>query len=194
MILWMSGVGFLSAFALGPAGFNVVRDLLSKKTWPWGAILGFLLGDLLYIGLALGLVQSPLLHSFWLKNILTLLTVFCLIFYSTKVLFFTKEVSGDEQNNEIQQGFIKSLLLTLANFHLVFIYAGLFLTLQQSSIPGTLTFGVLIYASSFVASFLFLLLGLSGFRVYLKTALRKAEVVAACGFLSFSLYLLLEFL
>ena len=63
MIIWMSGVGFLSAFALGPASFNIIRNLITKKNWPWPSILGFLLGDLFYIGLALWALQSPVLAS-----------------------------------------------------------------------------------------------------------------------------------
>lgn len=191
MTLSMMGIGFLSAFALGPAGFNIIRSLLTKKRWPWPAILGFLAGDLIYILLSVLLIKSPLLHHSWLEKTLTMLTVLALLFYAVKVLFLTDKEPLHGSVTGSSQGFRQSLLLTLSNFHLVFIYAGIFLSLTDQASLG---FGIFVYVVSFVAGFMGLLLGLRGFEFYLKNILRKIEIFAACGFLSFSIYLILGIL
>lgn len=189
MILWMTSVGCLSAFALGPASFSIIRSLLNRRQWPWASIAGFLVGDVIYIALAVALLHSPWLNLPWLKTGLTALTAAALSLYSVKVLW-TRPGLAEEQ--AASQGFLRSLMLTLSNFHLVLIYAGLFINLTNSQSP--LWLGVLVYLSAFVASFLGLLWGLRRLQGPLKTFLRKIEVVAACGFLGFSLYLSLEIL
>lgn len=189
MILWMTSVGCLSAFALGPASFSIIRTLLSRRQWPWASIAGFLVGDLVYIALAVALLQSPWLSLPWLKTALTSLTVIALSLYSVKVLWSRP---AEEAPQVTSQGFLRSLLLTLSNFHLVLIYAGLFVNLTTSQNP--LWLGVLVYLSAFIASFLGLLWGLRRLQGPLRSFLRKIEVVAACGFLGFSLYLSLEIL
>lgn len=184
MIPWMIGVGFLSAFALGPASFSIIRSLISRREWPWGSIAGFLLGDVFYILMALLLLQSPLFHEAWLKNILTGLTAVTLLLYSAKV-FLSK---SNPQNLEFpDQGFTKSLLLTLSNFHLVFIYAGLFVHLTAQK--NILLIGVSAYLGAFALSFLALLWTLQRLHGPLKFFLRKIEILAACGFLGFSIYI-----
>lgn len=190
MILWMITVGFLSAFALGPASFSIIRSLVSRRQWPWSSIAGFLVGDLTYIVLAMALLQSPLFHEVWLKNLLTALTAGVLLLYSVKVLLS----KPNPQSLEVPaQGFSKSLLLTLSNFHLVLIYAGLFVQLTGQK-TAALWMGVGVYILTFILSFLGLLWGLKQLHGPLKKFLRKIEIVAACGFLGFSIYLSLEIL
>lgn len=191
MIPWMITVGFLSAFALGPASFSIIRSLVSRRQWPWSSIAGFLVGDLIYIVLAMALLQSPLLHEIWLKNLLTALTAGVLLLYSVKVL--TSKTNPQQSLEVPAQGFSKSLLLTLSNFHLVLIYAGLFVQLAGQK-TAALWMGVGVYVLTFVFSFLGLLWGLKQLHGPLKKLLRKIEIVAACGFLGFSIYLSLEIL
>lgn len=187
MILWMISVGFLSAFALGPASFSIIRSLVSRRTWPWSSIAGFLLGDLIYIVLALVLLQSPWLHQEWLKTLLTGLTALVLSAYSLKVL-----TSKEPATLEIpHMGFKKSLALTLSNFHLVLIYAGLFVHLRDAK---SLWLGAGVYLGTFTLSFLALLWGLKRLQGPIKKFLRKIEIVAACGFFCFSVYLSMEIL
>lgn len=191
MILGLMGVGFLSAFAVGPASFNIIRTLIAKRTWPWSSIGGFLLGDLIYILLALLLIQSPLLQELWLKSLLTILTVICLVLYSGKVLLTTKP--AENEATVLIQGFRKNLLLTLSNFHLLFIYAGLFVGFSGDT-SDPLWMGVLVYILTFLLSFFIMLFALLFFQKSLKTTLRKIEVLAAFGFITFSVYLSLGML
>lgn len=188
MILWMLSVGFLSAFALGPASFSIIRSLVSRRTWPWSSIAGFLLGDLTYIALAMALLQSPLFHQDWLKTVLTALTAVVLSAYSLKVLLSKEQPASLEIPH---LGFTKSLALTLSNFHLVLIYAGLFVQLRDAK---SLWLGVTAYLLAFVFSFLALLWGLKRLHGPIKKFLRKIEIVAACGFFCFSIYLSMEIL
>ncbi|AFY01647.1 hypothetical protein [Bdellovibrio bacteriovorus] len=183
MILWMISVGFLSAFALGPASFSIIRSLVSRRTWPWSSIAGFLLGDVTYILLAMALLKSPLFHQEWLKITLTGMTALVLSAYSLKVLLSKEQPATIEIPH---QGFTKSLALTLSNFHLVLIYAGLFVHLRDAK---SLWLGVLVYLLTFVVSFLALLWGLKRLHGPIKQFLRKIEIVAACGFFCFSIYL-----
>ncbi len=193
MIFWLIFVGFLSAFALGPASFNIIRSLITQKTWPWASIAGFLLGDLIYIGLAIALLRSPLLQEPWLKTLLTVLTVFCLVIYSGKILL-PKRASSDLVKEPLSNpSFKQSLLLTLTNFHLVFIYAGLFANLSITA-NSLLYWGVIAYFTAFILTFLGMLYGLQIFQKSLRNLLRRFEVIAACGFLTFSLYISLEIL
>lgn len=193
MIFWLIFVGFLSAFALGPASFNIIRSLITQKTWPWASIAGFLLGDLIYIGLAIALLRSPLLQEPWLKTLLTVLTVFCLVIYSGKILL-PKRASSDLVKEPLSNpSFKQSLLLTLTNFHLVFIYAGLFANLSITA-NSLLYWGVIAYFTAFILTFLGMLYGLQIFQESLRNLLRRLEVIAACGFLTFSLYISLEIL
>lgn len=193
MIFWLIFVGFLSAFALGPASFNIIRSLITQKTWPWASIAGFLLGDLIYIGLAIALLRSPLLQEPWLKTLLTVLTVFCLVIYSGKILL-PKRASSDLVKEPLSNPSLKqSLLLTLTNFHLVFIYAGLFANLSITA-NSLLYWGVIAYFTAFILTFLGMLYGLQIFQESLRNLLRRLEVIAACGFLTFSLYISLEIL
>ncbi|WII71017.1 hypothetical protein QJS83_11145 [Bdellovibrio sp. 22V] len=186
MILWFSGLGFISAFALGPATFNIIRNLIARKAWPWRSIAGFLLGDLIYIAAAVLLLRTSLWQIVWLKALLTSLTVLCLLLYSLKVLFPGKE--QQEQPSTVgAPSFRRSFFLTLGNFHLVFIYAGLFVNLTENNL--TMFAGVLAYLSAFIVSFFALLWVLRVFHGSLQQILRKIEVVAACGFLTFSIYL-----
>lgn len=194
MILWMIFVAFLSAFAVGPASFSIIRSLVSTKRWPWSSIAGFLLGDVIYIGLAIKFLQSPLFHNEWFKNILTGMTALFLLLYSMQVVVKRSEI----KNLEIPApGFVKSLLLTLSNFHLLLIYAGFFVHFTDPS-PTALWLGVsiyvVIYVVTFVVSFIALLGGLLLFQTSLKTLLRKIEIMTACCFLSFSIYLFMEIL
>ncbi|WP_413944753.1 LysE family transporter [Bdellovibrio sp. HCB-162] len=195
MILWLMLVGFLSAFALGPASFNIIRSLINKRTWPWDSIAGFLLGDIFYITLALLLLQSPLLQLTWLKTLLTGLTVASLVLYSGKILFPSLKDKDQEvkPSQQQQQGFKSSLLLTLSNFHLVFIYAGLFVNISHSR-HFSLFAGVMAYFMAFLVTFFALLWALRSLQSSLKNVLRRIEMVAAFGFLTFSVYLSLEIL
>lgn len=193
MIPWLVFVGFLSAFALGPASFNIIRSLISKRSWPWSSIAGFLLGDLLYITLTLLLLQSPVLQHPGLKIFLTGLTVACLVLYSGKILFPSLKDKDQEVVPLQNQGFKNSFLLTISNFHLVLIYAGLFVNLNHEN-PVSLLLGVFVYFAAFLVTFLALLWGLRFLQDSLKKALRKIEVIAAFGFLTFSVYLSLEIL
>ncbi|WP_413584426.1 hypothetical protein [Bdellovibrio sp. HCB274] len=188
MILWMTSVGFISAFALGPASFSIIRSLVSLRTWPWSSIAGFLLGDLTYIVLAIFLLQSQILNQLWLRNILTGLTAVMLLGYSLYVLLSSKP---REEKAPSQLGFGKCLTLTLSNFHLVLIYAGLFVHLNESN---SLWLGAAIYSIAFIAGFLTLLWGLKHLHGPLKKFLRNIEIVAACGFFCFSIYLSMEIL
>ncbi|WP_413574782.1 LysE family transporter [Bdellovibrio sp. HCB290] len=188
MILWMSSLGFISAFAVGPASFSIIRSLVCLRTWPWSSIAGFLLGDLIYIALAILLLQSPLLHHPWLRNILTGLTAVVLLVYSLHVLLSRKPAQDMEAT---QLGFGKSLTLTLSNFHLVLIYAGLFVHLNKTN---SLWLGASIYSLAFIAGFLTLLWGLKQLHGSIRKFLRNIELVAACGFFCFSIYLSMELL
>ncbi len=187
MILWMTSIGCLSAFALGPASFSIIRSLLNRRDWPWASIAGFLVGDIIYISLAVVFLSSPWLQHSGLRFALTMLTAGILSLYSVKVLLSRPT---PQLAHKTSQGFIRSLLLTLSNCHLVLIYVGLFMNLTSSQSP--LWLGVLVYLSAFVASFLGLLWVLRHFQGALKTFLRKIEIITACGFLVFSLYLSLE--
>ncbi|WP_413580616.1 hypothetical protein [Bdellovibrio sp. HCB288] len=188
MILAMFVTGILSAFALGPASFSIIRSLVSRRSWPWSSIAGFLLGDLIYILFATALLRSPLLHLQWFKNLLTVLTALALLIFSVHVIF-SKSPTSSIQIPDL--GFRMSLALTLSNFHLVFIYAGLF---SHALETNTLLLGVSIYALTFVASFMALLWSLKRLHGPIKKILRKIEVVAACGFFCFSVYLSMEIL
>ncbi|MBV2168066.1 MAG: LysE family transporter [Bdellovibrio sp.] len=193
MILGLLLVGGLSAFALGPASFNIIRTLISKRTWPWASIAGFLAGDLVYIGLALILLQSALLQMPWLRISLTSLTVLCLMIYSIRILLPKQKLPETFLESFSSPSFKKSFLLTLANFHLVFIYAGLFANLGADGKIAIYS-GALAYFIGFLLGFFSLLYGLHFFQSSLRTLLRKMEVVAAFGFLTFSIYLSLEIL
>ncbi|MEN0057420.1 MAG: LysE family transporter [Bdellovibrio sp.] len=194
MILGLMLVGFLSAFALGPASFNIIRSVLKKRTWPWNSILGFLLGDCFYIVVALLLLQSPLLQQENVKITLTLLTAGILGLYSCKMLLLSPEVTHSQmsQNSE-PASFWSSFFLTLGNVHLVLIYAGLFAHWGQQDM-SFLLWGVGAYLLTFVISFFGLLALLRFFQTSLKSFLRHIEILAACGFLTFSVYLSLEIL
>lgn len=190
MMSGMLGAGFISAFALGPASFNIIRDLLREETWPWSAILGFLSADLLYITLAAALLTSPHLHSSGLVTSLTLLTVGALWLYSFKV-FLTASPAGETATlGRPRSGFFQSLFLTLSNFHLILLYTGLFLNLSSQKADAHLTLGIICYVLGFIGGFLGLLSALKAFGNYLKNILRKVEIFAACGFLGLSIYLL----
>ncbi|WP_413567989.1 LysE family transporter [Bdellovibrio sp. HCB117] len=195
MILGLILLGFLSAFALGPASFNIIRSLVRDRTWPWRSIAGFLCGDVMYIVLALVLLKSPVLREEWLKAVLTILTVLCLVFYSVKVLFSKDTLNSSSFNEDflMRPSFKKSFLLTMANFHLVFIYAGLFANIANEK-GLTLWMGALAYLVAFFVSFILLLFTIQQFKIQLQGFLRKIEVVAACGFLTFSAYLSLGIL
>ncbi|WP_373997508.1 LysE family transporter [Bdellovibrio bacteriovorus] len=195
MILWLMIIGFLSAFALGPASFNIIRSLVRDRSWPWKSIAGFLLGDIVYIALALMLLKSPLLQEAWLKALLTVLTVLCLVLYSVKILFLQKNTDSSFLKEEllIRPSFKKSFLLTMANFHLVFIYASLFANVANEN-GLTLWMGAITYLAAFLVSFILLLFTIRQFKNHLQGFLRKIEVVAACGFLTFSAYLSLGIL
>lgn len=190
MMIGMFGAGFISAFALGPASFNIIRNLLREKSWPWSAILGFFSADLVYILVAAALLYSPYLHSSSLTAGLTLLTVGMLWLYSLKVFLAANPVSETSAIPQARHGFRQSLLLTLSNFHLILLYTGLFLNLSSQESESQLALGIGCYFFGFVGGFLGLLSALKAFANYLKTALRKVELFAACGFLGFSFYLL----
>ncbi|KHD88772.1 MAG: hypothetical protein OM95_06470 [Bdellovibrio sp. ArHS] len=187
MILWLISIGFISAFALGPASFNIIRSLVAERSWPWKSIAGFLVGDVIYIGLALALLQSPWLQQEWLRILLTILTVICLILYSAKILLSAK-ASTSLEGAIRPPSFRKSFLLTMGNFHLVFIYAGLFSNMAAAT-TSALLIGALSYTLAFLVSFVLLLFVISHFKSHLKQILRHLEVIAACGFLTFSAYL-----
>lgn len=183
-------MGLASSLAVGPASFSIIRNLINHRKWPWRSIAGFLLGDLIYIAVTILFLQTPLVHEAWLRRLLTAMTVAVLLFYSVRVLF----LSPKEQSIEVSpQSFTRSLMLTLANFHLLFIYAGLFMHLSELG-WAALWQGISLYLLSFIAGFLGLLWSLKKFHTYLKLILRKIEIIAACGFFGFSIYLSLEIL
>lgn len=191
MILWMIALGLLSALAIGPASFQIIRSLITGRTWPWNSILGFLCGDIIYIFFSVLLLRSPLLEITWVRNILTMITVLVLFTYAVKVLVFQK---ATDLSSPLQYfGFKKSLLLTLSNVHLVLIYTGLFLNITNEH-PLHFMWGILIYFLAFVVGFLALLVSLNRIKLSLAKILRPLEVIVACGFLTFSVYLYLEIL
>ncbi len=160
MILGLMGLGALSALAVGPASFNIIRILIAEKTWPWPSILGFLTGDFIYIFLAMALLRTPLLQEQWLKSTLTVLTVICLVVYSSRVLFTNSNNKAQSKNsseeNFLKQSFKESFILTLGNFHLLFIYAGIFISFSQSLMYLSMAVCSLIVAT-FLLSFFILL-------------------------------------
>lgn len=186
MILALLLIGFLSAFALGPSSFNIIRDLLSRKRWPWKAILGFLLADLVLISLSLVLLRSPWLQNSLSKTVLTLVTVLSLSFYALQILFKSPSLAL-EAEHESKNSFAKSFLLGLCNVHLVLIYAGLFINVAMD---GDIPFQpALIYFLSFLVSFLSMLWIVRTINAVLAPLLRHLELMAAFGFLLFSAYL-----
>ncbi|XGC79327.1 LysE family transporter [Bdellovibrio bacteriovorus] len=191
MILWIAFLGFISAFALGPATFNIIQNLIQKRTWPWKEILGFMLGDIIYLALAISLIHTPLLQESRIKSALTFLTISFLVFYSVKILLKKKETV--ESALAENYGFWRSLFITLCNFHLVFIYAGLFAPFASRS-GNELLWGAGSYLAAFFLSFLGLLWVLQMAQKHLERFLRKIEIIAAYGFLTFSFLLSLELL
>ncbi|UOF02020.1 LysE family transporter [Bdellovibrio reynosensis] len=191
MILWIAFLGFISAFALGPATFNIIQNLIQKKTWPWKEIFGFMVGDIIYLALALSLINTPLLLGSKIKSVLTLLTVAFLVFYSLKILL--KKKAKVETALAESHGFWRSLFITLCNFHLVFIYAGLFAPFASTS-GSELLLGAGSYLAAFFVSFISLLWVLQIAQKHLERFLRKIEIIAAYGFLTFSFILSLELL
>lgn len=189
MFVEIALIGALSAFALGPASFNIIRNLINSHRWPWKSIFGFLVADVIYMILALALLRTPWLQESAIRTTLTALTAGTLLMYSLKT-FFTKN-SRSLVNCSNSDSFLTSLTLTLSNFHLVLIYAGLFSNLKQSQ---NLAQSASVYLLFFVGAFLLLLWGLEQFRESLKTALRKIELTAAYGFLGFAAYLSIEIL
>ena len=185
MILSLIAIGLLSAFALGPASFSIIRQLLADKKWPWAEISGFLMGDIIYIAMSLLLLQSPIVQNSKLKVALTLLTSATLILFSMHLLWKRKRANPEASS---QKGFWGSLFLTLGNFHLVLIYTGLFASLLKGNTPQ-LVFGASLYALSFCGGFILLLNVLKIFQDALHKILRQLEVVVSFGFICFSFYL-----
>lgn len=190
MIAGIILVAILSSFAVGPASFNIIRNLISTERWPWSSIAGFLVGDLAYVGLAIVLLQSPLFRETWLKTFLTTLTAVVLFIYAVRIMTSKEKAVYLEVP---ASGFMKSLFLTLSNFHLILIYAGFFVHFDEPN-PGFLFIGVGIYVCAFITGFMLFLWGLQLFRSSLRRFLRKIEFFTACGFLSFSIYLFTEIL
>lgn len=180
----MAIIGALSAFALGPATFNIIRNLINSNRWPWKSIMGFLVADVIYMLLALALLQSPWLKVPFVRTILTALTAITLLLYSLKT--FCSNGPANHDDRQTSDRFLGSLSLTLANFHLVLIYAGLFSNLENNQ---DLWWSAGVYLLFFLGAFLFLLWGLEQYQNSLKNVLRKIELTAAYGFLSFSVYL-----
>lgn len=183
-------LGLLSAFAVGPASFSIIQSLIQSKTWPWKAIAGFLLGDIIYISLALSLLKTPLLDNQVIRIVLTLLTVVFLVTYAVRILFAKKQI---EETFSTTHGFWKSLIITLSNFHLIFLYAGIFAPFTHQS-AMKLALVVSAYLFAFIASFLTLLWTIQQLRNGLQTFLRKIQVIAAYGFITCSIFLSLELL
>lgn len=192
MISSLIFTGFLSAFAIGPASFNIIRNLITRKSWPWQSIAGFITGDLIYMSLALFSLKFSVVQAPLARIILTLLTITSLVIYSCRILIFQRSAPQLEALPDAGQSYKNSLLLTLSNFHLLLIYAGIFINLFPKSASPFL--GVAVYFCTFLLTFLGLLTGLQIFQNSLKQNLRKIEVVAAYGFLSFSFYLSMELL
>lgn len=192
MMLSLILVGLLSAFALGPASFSIIRKMLQEKTFPWAEISGFLTGDVIYIALSLVLLQSPLMQNSRLKVALTLLTSGTLLAFSLHMLWKRKQVTGRPKKSDVeassQNGFWGSLLLTLGNFHLVLIYTGLFAGLLHGNLLQVIG-GATLYTLSFAGGFLLLLIILKSFQATLQKLLRQIEVFVSVGFIFFSFYL-----
>ncbi len=184
MFVEIALIGALSALALGPASFNIIRSLIHNNRWPWNSILGFLIADVIYMVLALVLLRSPWLQEHAIRTVLTALTAGTLLIYSLKT--FVNKSPPTPLNHPKADSFFASLSLTLSNFHLVLIYAGLFSNLKQSQ---NLVQSASVYLGFFLGAFLLLLWGLEQYRESLKTALRKIELTAAYGFLGFAAYL-----
>lgn len=193
MMLSLILVGLLSAFALGPASFSIIRKMLQGKTLPWAEISGFLMGDVIYIAMSLVLLQSPLMQNSRLKVALTLLTSGTLLAFSLHMLWKRQNTatgrpkrSGVETSS--QNGFWGSLLLTLGNFHLVLIYTGLFAGLLHGNLLQVIG-GATLYTLSFAGGFILLLIILKNFQATLQKLLRQIEVFVSVGFIFFSFYL-----
>ena len=151
MILEIIAMGFLSAFALGPASFNIIRLLVTKKKFPWSAILGFLLADLIFILLALYLLRTSFFNEPLVRFVLTLFTAFALTTYALKILL--KPESPELPDFHLNPGFRQSFLLSLSNIQLLLIYAGLFSS-WSLSLPQIPYSGALFYFLSFYFCFL----------------------------------------
>ena len=186
MIVGLLLIGFLSAFALGPSSFNIIHSIVSKKTWPWTAIAGFLAADLTLLASSLVLLRSPLLQYPTSKTLLTLITVISLSAYAIQI-FLKKPSLALEAADNSKNTFAKSFLLGLCNVHLVLIYAGLFINMTtEGEIPYQ---SAILYFGSFLVSFLGLLWIIRSLKELLSPVLRHLELVAAFGFLLFSAYL-----
>lgn len=187
MILSLILVGLLSSFALGPASFSIIRKMLQEKNFPWAEISGFLMGDVIYIALSLGLLQSSYMQNSRLKVALTLLTSGMLLAFSLNMLWKRKQATASA-GASTQNGFWGSLLLTLGNFHLVLIYTGLFAGLLHGNLLQVVG-GAILYTLSFAGGFILLLSVLKKFQDTLQRLLRQIEVFVSVGFIFFSFYL-----
>lgn len=178
-------LGLLSALAPGPASFSIFRKLLTAKSWPRGEIVGFLLGDLIYVSASLFLLKSPLLEETRFKTALTLFTCATFLLFSFHLL---KKKPDPLALPPSSKGFWGSLLLTLGNFHLPLLYTGLFASLLSGSLPH-MAMGAGLYALSFSIGFILLLVALKNVQGSLQKRLRHMEVAVSFGFIFFSLYL-----
>lgn len=186
MILGLLLLGFLSAFALGPSSFNIIRHLVTRKSWPWMDIVGFLTADLTLIAISLVLLRSPFLQTQASRTVLTLITVGCLSAYALQILLRKNPLPLEASENS-KNSFFKSFLLGTSNLHLVLIYAGLFINVtMDGDIPYQ---PVLFYFGSFLFSFFGLLWIIRSLKELFRPVLRQLEVTAAFGFLMFSIYL-----
>ncbi len=185
MMVTLVILGFLSALTLGPAGFSIVQKLIQEKRWPWAEISGFFLGDFIYLGLSLLLLQSSLIQKASLKIGLTLATSLVLVLFSISMI---RRETNQSPDSKTRRGFWRSLLLTLGNFHLVLIYTGLFTGVLNGN-NQKLFQGAALYAISFALGFLLLLLVLLHFQATFQKLLRRIEILVGYSFIFFSFYL-----